>query len=83
MNLEKYAGQKLKIALTTYDCQDGAHFGYAYFAVSCTSGKLEALSCGEDADSRFRAPDGFKYNWYKLSEPDNILSVENEFTINM
>lgn len=83
VNLEKYAGQKLKIALTTYDCQDGAHFGYAYFAVSCTSGKLEALSCGEDADSRFRAPDGFKYNWYKLSEPDNILSEEQEFTIKM
>ncbi len=81
VNLEKYAGQKLKIVLTTYDCKDGAHYGYAYFAVSCTSGRLETLSCGENADSRFRAPDGFLYNWYKLSEPDNILSEEQEFTI--
>ena len=81
VNLEKYAGQKLKIALTTYDCADGAHYGYAYFAVSCTSGKLEMLGCGESENNKFRAPDGFLYRWYKRTEPDIIVSEEQELSL--
>ncbi|MBO8439367.1 MAG: T9SS type A sorting domain-containing protein [bacterium] len=81
VNLEKYAGQKLKIALTTYDCADGAHYGYAYFAVSCTSGKLEMLGCGESENNKFRAPDGFLYRWYKRTEPDITVSEEQELSL--
>lgn len=81
VNLDEYKGRKLKIILTTYDCADGAHSGYAYFAMSCTAGKLEALSCGESANNVFRAPDGFNYRWYKRSDPEVTVTSEQELSL--
>lgn len=82
INMSEYAGRRLKIRLATYDCKGGEHYGYAYFALSCTDGKLLGLSCGKSPASAFKAPDGFNYRWYRLSDPGQILSNDQTYSIN-
>lgn len=64
VNLRKpaYQGQVLTVRLTTFDCVFNAHFGYAYFTLGCSDGKLKGMKCGE-INETFEAPDGFEYRW--------------------
>ena len=64
VNLKKpeYQGKKLTVRLTTFDCVFNAHFGYAYFTLGCSDGKLKGMKCGE-INPVFEAPDGFEYRW--------------------
>lgn len=57
-----YAGKKLTVRLTTFDCIYNAHYGYAYFTLGCSDGKLKGMKCGE-INPDFMAPDGFAYRW--------------------
>lgn len=83
VNLRDYIGQTLTITLTTYDCNQGGHFGYAYFVLGCESGELSGLNCGEDNPTTdLTAPEGFDYEWYKKSDPtQKILSTKQTFVI--
>ncbi len=81
VNLMDYAGQNMKIRLSTYDCADGAHFGYAYFALSCESGHISKTGCGDSENSVFTAPDGFRYRWYKKNNPSLVLSQDQTLNI--
>lgn len=74
LNLEKYDGRTLKIRLTTYDCNQGGHFGYAYFTIGCTVGTLEGMNCGEYPTNEFIAPDGFLYKWYTETDTTTIFT---------
>lgn len=76
INLKEYHGKSLKIKLATYDCTAGGHFGYAYFTLGCTDGKIKGLSCGGDNETIFKGPDGFKYRWYLPSEPGKTISTD-------
>ena len=64
VNLKKYAGhgQTITARLTTHDCTQTGHFGYAYFTLGCSDGKFKDMKCGEINPS-FKAPDGFNYRW--------------------
>ena len=66
LNLEDYIGQSIKIRLTTYDCSQGAHYGYAYFTLGCASATIATTSCASDASVQMSltAPDGFNYQWF-------------------
>jgi hypothetical protein len=72
LNLEKYDGRTLKIRLTTYDCDQGGHFGYAYFTIGCTVGTLEGMNCGDYPTNEFIAPKGFLYKWYTETDTTTI-----------
>ncbi len=74
INLHKYHNKTLKIRLVTYDCAQGGHYGYAYFTLGCSDGKIRGLSCANSASNRFEGPDGFKYRWYLEDNPDSIIS---------
>lgn len=80
INLKDYAGQDLVIRLTTYDCNEGAHFGYAYFVLGCSDGRILGLSCGESESNSFKAPDGFLYRWYKESAPEITIDSSQVFS---
>ena len=80
INLKDYAGQDLVIRLTTYDCNEGAHFGYAYFVLGCSDGRILGLSCGESESNSFKAPDGFLYRWYKESTPEITIDSSQVFS---
>ncbi len=72
VNLRDYVGQELTIELTTYDCADGGHYGYAYFVLDCDDGGLSGLNCGEDnPTTTFVAPEGFDYRWYYVDALGN------------
>ena len=81
INLSQYHGEHLQINLTSYDCSQSGHYGYAYFTLGCSSGKIEGLGCGESPTSAFQGPEGFDYRWYLPSNPDSILSTEKDFVV--
>ena len=58
----KYQGKKLTIRLTTFDCAQTAHCGYAYFTLNCSDGNFKGMQCGA-INPVFEAPDGFNYRW--------------------
>lgn len=80
VNLADFDGEDLTIQLTTYDCGGGGHYGYAYFTLGCSDGKLTGMSCGIE-NLQFTAPDGFLYRWYKDSEPAKILSRQQTYEV--
>ena len=79
MNLSNYAGQTVKIVLTLNACEADYHFAYGYFALDCTEGEVEGLSCTEKADTLF-VPDGFNYLWYVKGDKNKTpVSTERYF----
>ena len=81
-DVSAYHGQTIKIRLTTYDCNMGAHYGYAYFTLNCQRKTITASMCGETAINTFKAPLGFNYSWYYADDPENIISTDQEVTVN-
>lgn len=88
-----YAGKQLTARLTTFDCTQSAHFGYAYFTLGCSDGKLKGMKCGA-INPEFEAPDGFHYRWAyayneKYRRPDGslpeqyILSTDQHYNAGM
>lgn len=73
VDVSAYAGEKIQISLTTYDCQQGAHYGYAYFTLNCVPKTISGLTCGETPDS-ISAPEGFNYEWYHIA---NMASIDD------
>ena len=80
VNLAEFDGQDLTIQLTTYDCGASGHYGYAYFTLGCSDGKLSGMTCGVENTS-FTAPSGFVYQWYLQDQPDKILGHEQHFQV--
>lgn len=66
VDLEQYIGETIKIRLTTYDCNQSGHYGYAYIHLGCTSKKIISLACGNIQSTTFQAPTGFEYSWYSM-----------------
>lgn len=81
INLRDHHGKKLKIEVSTYDCSAGAHYGYAYFVLGCSTGEIEGLACGNDPTTQFEAPEGFQYRWYLPENPSDVLSEEQIFKV--
>ncbi|MBR5190277.1 MAG: PKD domain-containing protein [Paludibacteraceae bacterium] len=81
LNLREHHGDTLTVELTTYDCVQEGHYGYAYFTLSCSDGKIQALSCGNDPKNSFKAPDGFNYRWYLPNNPDVTISTEQILSV--
>lgn len=81
INLAQYHGKSLKVKLTTYDCTQSGHFGYAYYTIGCSDGKIKGLTCGDSDSTIFEGPEGFKYRWYLPSEPEKILSDSQRLVI--
>lgn len=81
INLRDYHGKSLKVRLQTVDCNHGAHFGYAYFTLECSDGKLKGLTCGDSPTYEYAAPEGFNYRWYLASDPDSTWSEDQVFPI--
>lgn len=82
VNLRDYVGETISITLTTYDCSQSGHFGYAYFVLDCKSGEMTGLNCGDSIPTTtFTAPDGFDYRWYLADDPGHVKGTQQVFTI--
>lgn len=73
----KYGPLKFKIRLTTYDCAQSGHFGYAYYTLNCEEATIEGLSCGENAGANIYAPIGFNYRWYRVRDNKTVCTTQN------
>lgn len=81
VNLQEWDDQDLTIQLTTYDCGAGGHYGYAYFTLDCSDGKLTGMTCGE-INTVFTAPSGFAYRWYnRYDHPEQTLSTDSTYVV--
>ena len=80
VDLTAYHGQQVYLRLTTYDCNEGSHFGYAYFTLECMLKNLSTESCGNVDSNRFTAPAGFNYRWYAAGS-SSTLSTSRTLTV--
>ncbi len=74
-------GQTIHIKLTTFDCNQGQHFGYAYFTFDCGTKSLTYESCSSSTENTFTAPEGFNYRWYSDDNPDSTLSEQQSLHV--
>lgn len=84
VNLTPYAAngsKNIKIRLTTYDCSQSGHFGYAYFSLNCADAKISGISCGAVATASVSAPIGFNYEWTKASDPNTVICTTKELSV--
>ena len=85
INLAPYHGRTITIQITSQDCVPAAHYGYAYFALSCASGKIQSVSCGAEEDMDIEAPEGFDYVWCRGFDADSVpldtLSKDRVFQV--
>ena len=77
MDLTAYAGQQVYVRLTTFDCNEGSHFGYAYFTLDCMRKSLQTTACGAIDSNTFTAPAGFNYYWYNNQSPDTVSTAQS------
>ena len=72
VDLSAYHNRQVYLRLTTYDCNEGSHFGYAYFTLQCLIKNISTTSCGNADSNHFTAPEGFNYRWYTTSNPTTL-----------
>lgn len=85
VNLSEYAkggDTSVKIRLATNDCTEGAHFGYAYFTLSCAEAEISGLACGDFKTEALTAPDGFYYKWYK-GDDSSKTEISDSITLDV
>ena len=68
INVREYIGQTVRVEITNYGCVYDYHFGYVYFVLNCSPGKLGGVTCGEKPREMV-ADEGFFYRWYKPYNP--------------
>jgi len=81
-DLSPYHGKQIQVRFTSYDCEPGAHYGYAYFAISCAKRMISTFACGETGQVTLTAPKGFSYDWLNdfnipISSEQSILVPAN------
>lgn len=72
IDMSSYHGQHIYVRLTTFDCNEGSHYGYAYFTLDCMKKMITAETCGMVDSNRFTAPSGFNYRWYTSTDTTTI-----------
>ena len=81
VDIAPYHGQDVKIRLTTYDCKEGGHFGYAYFTLNCDKKRIYLFNRCDAQDSiHLKAPLGFDYLWYMVGDT-SLLSTNYDILV--
>lgn len=80
IDLAPLHGQRIYFKLTTFDCAEMGHFGYAYFTLECTEKEVAPHVCGVVSSNTFTAPEGFRYEWFNIDSSDVILSTARSFS---
>ncbi len=80
VDLNPLQGQTIHITLTSYDCEQSGHYGYAYFVLDLSNKGLTSNSCSSD-ENVFYAPSGFAYRWYNATDPTTTLSTADSLHV--
>ncbi|NTW31163.1 MAG: PKD domain-containing protein [Bacteroidetes bacterium] len=78
LDLAPYMGQNIKIEFSTYDCDWGGHFGYAYLKCYCSKMAISVGYCqGGGSGVSLSAPTGFSYLWSPGGQTTQNISISN------
>ena len=77
IDLSSFGGQQVYIRLTTYDCNEGSHYGYAYFTLECMRKRMATTACGDIDSNTYTAPAGFNYRWYSSASAATISTAQS------
>ena len=80
-SVNAYHGRTIHVRLTTFDCSQGAHFGYAYFDIECAKSVIRVSSCSGTSQVTLSAPVGFHYRWFRQSDPATVISTQQSITV--
>ena len=80
VDLSAHHGQQVYLRLTTYDCNEGSHYGYAYFTLECMRKSMTTENCGEGDTNIFTAPAGFNYRWYTSTSSATLSTAQTLVT---
>ena len=80
LDMTPYSGQTVYIRLTTRDCNEGSHYGYAYFTLECMRKSIHTSECGVVSENELTAPSGFNYRWYTTAS-DSTISTQQSITV--
>lgn len=83
VDLSEFHGETIKVRMTTYDCLEGGHFGYAYFTLECERKRIENIICGLSNEYIYSAPSGFSYRWFWQDAPQQILSNQQTVSVDI
>jgi gliding motility-associated-like protein len=76
IDLTSFIGQTIRIEFTTKDCNQGAHFGYAYIWATCMPLVQDAAFCAGQS-ALLQAPTGFQtYSW-TTGQSTSSITVNN------
>ena len=81
VDMSPYAGQTVRIRLTTRDCGEGNHYGYAYFTLGCMMKNMRSELCGDVDSNTFYAPAGFAYRWYSSADSTDTISTAQSIKV--
>lgn len=79
VDISDYHGETIRVRLTTYDCEESGHFGYAYFILSC--GEKTVEQCGDIDEYTYWAPDGFAYEWHWADDISHTISTNQSVSV--
>ena len=79
VDISNYHNETIRVRLTTYDCEESGHFGYAYFILSC--GEKTVEQCGDVEEYTYWAPDGFTYEWYWVDDTSHTISTNQSVSV--
>ncbi len=77
VDLSAHAGEQVYFRLTTYDCNEGSHYGYAYFTLECMKKDKNTVLCGDVDSNTLSAPEGFHYRWYTNLSNTTISTAQS------
>ncbi len=75
VDLSPYINHQVTIVFTTYDCAQGAHFGYAYIACHC--GALAMQQQCQGSSDVLTAPPGFSSYLWSTGETTQSITIAN------
>lgn len=78
IDISPYHGRTIRVSLSHADYY---HYGNAYFTLETGNKRIHAESCGDAAVGTFRAPKGFNYRWYSMSDTTTTLSTTSTLRV--
>ena len=78
MNLAPLQGRTI---LLTLSHADHDYIGNAYYTLETAKRRITAESCGDEVVGTFRAPKGFNYRWYSLTDTATTLSTADTLRV--
>ncbi len=82
INLSGCEGQTVAIDFAAAGCDEGGHFGYAYFDLSCSVFKIRTVACPGQKTATLFAPKGyFSYDWRDSSLQRLLLGKSDSLVV--